>query len=196
RCMIPMLAGAGYRVIGPDLIGFGRSDKPVRRNDHTFEHHVEWMRRFVAALDLRDMTVVGHDWGGLVGQRLAVEHQEWFARIVATNTFLPDGYADPTKPLMEWKERSQSIPDLKPSQIVQQLTVRDVPRDVLAAYDAPFPDERYKAAPRIFPTLIPTSADDPSAPANRAAWTVLRQWRKPFLTSFGDSDPVFCGTVT
>jgi haloalkane dehalogenase len=191
RKMIPIIARAGYRVVVPDLIGFGQSDKPIHREDHTFKRHVAWMRRLIKILNLRNITVVGHDWGGLIGQRLAAENEGRFARIVAANTFLPVGHTPPTKELVQWKKMSQELPELRPSEVVQRLTVRNVPSKVLAAYDAPFPEERYKAGLRIFPMLIPTSPDDPSTEANIRAWEVLRRWRKPFLTAFSDSDPVF-----
>jgi haloalkane dehalogenase len=193
RKMIPPVASAGHRVVAPDLVGFGRSDKPVRREDYTYQRHVDWMRAVVEQLDLRDVTLVCQDWGGLIGLRLVAEHPERFARVVAANTFLPTGDRPAGPAFLAWQKYSQETPNFHVGGIVKGGCVTDLPRDVVAAYDAPFPDDRYKAGARQFPLLVPTSPDDPAAGPNRKAWEALARWDGPFLTAFSDSDPVTAG---
>lgn len=194
RKMIPVVTAAGYRSIAPDLVGFGRSDKPARREDYTYVSHVEWMRALIFDhLDLSEITLVAQDWGGLIGLRLAAEHPERFARIVAANTALPTGDQSPGPDFLAWRDYSQAAPEFPAGAIVQRATTTELPPDVIAAYDAPFPDESYKAGARQFPMLVPASPDNPATAANRAAWEVLWKWTKPFLTAFADSDPIFRG---
>ncbi len=193
RKMIPIIAAAGHRAVAPDLVGFGRSDKPVRREDYTYQHHVDWMRAVIEQLALRDITLVCQDWGGLIGLRLAAEHPDRFARIVAANTFLPTGDVPLGESFKAWQKYSQETPDFHVGGIVRGGCVTDLPAEVIAAYDAPFPDDRYKAGARQFPMLVPTSPNDPAAAPNRKAWEVLRRWQKPFLTAFSDMDPITKG---
>ena len=193
RKMIPPLVAAGHRALAPDLIGFGRSDKPVRREDYTYQRHVDWIRAFVDALDLRRITLVCQDWGGLIGLRLVAEHAERFARVVAANTFLPTGDRPAGPAFLAWQQYSQTTPDFHVGGIVRGGCATDLPPEVIAAYDAPFPDDRYKAGARQFPLLVPTSPDDPAAAPNRKAWEALARWTKPFLTAFSDSDPITHG---
>lgn len=190
RKMIPVLVEAGHRAIAPDLVGFGRSDKPVRRSDYTYERHVAWMRGVIEALDLREVTLVCQDWGGLIGLRLAAEHGERFARIVAANTGLPTGDVPAGPAFLAWQKFSQETPEFPVGQIIAGTCRTTLPPGVVAAYDAPFPDDRYKAGARQFPLLVPTRPDDPAAPANRRAWAALARWTKPFLTAFSDGDPI------
>ena len=190
RKMIPIIVNAGLRAVAPDLIGFGRSDKPVSRDDYTYQAHVDWTASLVEQLDLRGITLVCQDWGGLVGLRVAAEHPERFARIVAANTFLPTGDNPPGEAFLRWQQFSQTVPDFQVGNIVRGGCRTPLPPEVIAAYDAPFPDDRYKAGARQFPALVPTRPDDPASDANRKAWEVLRRWDKPFLTAFSDEDPI------
>lgn len=193
RKMIPIITAAGYRAIAPDLVGFGRSDKPAQRADYTYQRHVDWMRGLLEALDLRRITLVCQDWGGLIGLRLAAEHEERFARIVAANTGLPTGDHPMGEAFSQWQRFSQEVKSLPIGRIVKNSCVTSLPAEVVAAYEAPFPDERYKEGARQFPVLVPTQPDDPAAPANRRAWEVFSHWQKPFLTAFSDSDPITRG---
>lgn len=193
RKMIPSITAAGLRAIAPDLIGFGRSDKPVSQDDYTYASHVGWVTSFLEQLDLREITLVCQDWGGLIGLRVAAEHAGRFARIVAANTFLPTGDDPPGAAFLRWQEFSQKAPALPVGNIVNGGCTTALPAEVIAAYDAPFPDEIYKAGARKFPLLVPTRPDDPASADNRRAWEALSNWTKPFLCAFGDSDPIMKG---
>ena len=191
RKVIATIAAAGIRVVAPDLVGFGRSDKPAEAADHTYARHVEWVRSFAFdALDLRAVTVVGHDWGGLIGLRLAAEHDQRIAAIVATNTGLPTGDQEMPEVWLRFREAVRAAPVLDIARMVRAGCRTPVAPEVLAAYEAPFPDESYKAAPRAMPSLVPTRPDDPASAANRAAWQRLGAWDKPFLVAYSDSDPI------
>ncbi len=194
RTMVGPLTGAGFRVIAPDLVGFGRSDKPAHRADYTYARHVEWMRAALFdELELSGLTLVGQDWGGLVGLRLVAEHPDRFRRVVAANTGLPTGDMDMGEAFFAWQKFSQEAPTLPVGRIVGGGCVSEVPPEVIAAYDAPFPDESYKEGARQFPVLVPSRPDDPAADANRRAWDVLRRFDKPFLCAFSDRDPITHG---
>jgi haloalkane dehalogenase len=191
RTVMPILAEAGLRVVVPDLIGFGRSDKPADVADHSYARHVQWVRSFAfEALDLRDVTIVGHDWGGLIGLRVATENADRTARIVATNTGLPTGDQQMPDVWLRFRDAVRTAPVLDVARLVRSGCRTALPPEVLACYDAPFPDESYKAAPRAMPGLVPTAPDDPASAANRAAWQRLSTWDKPFLVAFSDSDPI------
>ena len=191
RKVIPVLAGAGLRVIAADLIGFGRSDKPAEIADHSYARHVEWVRAFAFdALDLRGVTLVGQDWGGLIGLRLVAEHPARFARVVAANTGLPTGDQPMPDVWLRFRELVRTAPALSVSRLVQSGCQTTLPPAILAAYDAPFPDPSYAAAVRAMPDLVPATPDDPASAANRSAWQRLAAWDKPFLVAFSDRDPI------
>jgi haloalkane dehalogenase len=193
RKMVPILAAAGHRVIAPDLIGFGRSDKPILREDYSYQRHVDWIAAFVRTLDLDKVTLFGQDWGGLIGLRVLTGDSDRFARVVVANTGLPTGDVKPTEAFLRWRQYSQSTPNFHVGGIVKGACRNELPADAIAAYDAPFPDDRYKAGARQFPLLVPTEPNDPASEANRKAWQDLQQWKKPLLTAFSDGDPVTQG---
>jgi haloalkane dehalogenase len=191
RSMIPLLADAGLRAIAPDLVGFGRSDKPRELADHTYARHVEWIRAFAFdALDLHGVTLVGQDWGGLIGLRLAAEQPGRFKRIVAANTGLPTGDVNMPEIWHRFRIAVQTADELDIGRFVASGCVRGLSDAARAAYDAPFPDESFKAGPRAMPGLVPYRPDDPASGANRAAWHRLAASTTPMLVAFSDSDPI------
>jgi haloalkane dehalogenase len=193
RKMIPVLVQAGRRVVAPDLVGFGRSDKPARREDYTYNRHVAWMRNWLDQVDLRRITLVCQDWGGLIGLRLVAAAPERFARVVVANTGLPTGEHRMSDAFMAWRKFSRETPVFDVGRIVAGGCRRALPDEVIAAYEAPFPDESYKEGARIFPSLVPTEPDAPGAAENRQAWQALRRFDRPFLTAFSDGDPITRG---
>ena len=193
RRMIPVLVAAGLRAVAIDLVGFGRSDKPASGDDYSYQAHMDWMGAAIDAIGLDRITLVGQDWGGLIGLRLVGEQPDRFARVVAANTFLPTGDRHPGEAFLAWQRFSQETPELHVVRIVSGGCVTELAADVVAAYDAPFPDESYKAGARRFPLLVPTSPDDPAAPANRRAWDSLGRYTRPFLCAFSDSDAITRG---
>lgn len=190
RKMIPIFTAAGFRAVAPDLVGFGRSDKPVDTRSYTYARHVEWVRALLQTLDLRDITLVGQDWGSLIGLRLVGEHEAWFSRVVIANGFLPTADRPAPAAFRVWRAFARYSPVFPISRIVASACVTKLPRAVREAYDAPFPSAAYKAGARVFPALVPMEPSDPAVPANRAAWEKLGQWKKPFLTLFGKDDPI------
>jgi haloalkane dehalogenase len=194
RHVIPPLVDAGHRVVVPDLVGFGRSDKPTQATDHTYARHVEWMRlALFERLGLRDITFFGQDWGGLIGLRLVAAEPDRYARVVIGNTGLPTGLGPASEAFLAWQRFSQETDDFPVGRIIAGGCTTALSPEIIAAYDAPFPDDRHKAAARIFPSLVPTSGDDPASADNQAAWKVLEQFDRPFLLAFSDSDPITAG---
>ncbi len=224
RKMIPVMVKAGYRVIAPDLVGFGKSDKPTARASYTYANHVHWMKGFLEALDLSGLTLVCQDWGSLIGLRLVAEHSERFARVVLANGGLPDGQGiaedlapalhalltdtpalpidemfaklsgpmEDRPPFMYWVKHCDAHPDFHPAEVMKSALNR-CGEDEYRAWAAPFPDPSHMQGARQFPSLVPIIPDNPAIPANRAAWRFFEQFEKPFLTAFGDSDPVTRG---
>lgn len=194
RHMIPVLTAAGHRVVVPDLVGFGRSDKPTQTSDYTYARHVEWMRQLLFDhLDLRDVTFFGQDWGSLIGLRLVAADPDRYARVAIGNGGLPTGHGPASQAFLNWQRFSQEAPEFPIGGIINGGCTTDLSPAVIAAYDAPFPDDTYKAGARIFPTLVPTSPEDPASADNTAAWQVLGTFTRPFLLCFSDRDPITKG---
>jgi haloalkane dehalogenase len=193
RHFIPPISRAGYRVLAPDLIGFGRSDKPASVEDYSYEQLVAWTRTWFDAVDPHKVTLVAHGWGGLIGLRIVAAASRRFTRVIAMNTGLPTGREHFPAAFFTWQQMAHNMPVLPVSHVVQGGCLTNLPPDVMAAYDAPFPSEEYKAGVRALPALVPTTPDAPSADENRQAWRLLRRWSKPFLTIFSDVDPITAG---
>ncbi|MEL7536123.1 MAG: haloalkane dehalogenase [Pseudomonadota bacterium] len=193
RHMIPPAVAAGYRVVAPDLIGFGKSAKPTRVADYSYQQHMDWLSAFVAALELDGIVLICQDWGSLLGLRLAAEQEERFAAIVLANGGLPTGDHAMPKAFKIWQRFARYSPWFPIGKIIDRGTTTELASDVIAAYDAPFPGGRYKAGARAFPRLVPSQPDDPASVPNRAAWEVFKRWEKPFATAFSDKDPITRG---
>ncbi len=193
RKMIPLLVAAGYRVVAPDLIGFGRSDKPTAFADYSYLSHVNWMKSFLQKTALKDITLFCQDWGGLIGLRILAEDTHLFKRVVAANTFLPTGAFDLGDAFRNWQTFAKTTPTLDIGKLINKATVTALDEAVIAAYNAPFPDETYKAGARIFPELVPNSIEDPASGPNIKAWEKLSLLDIPFLTLFSDQDPITKG---
>lgn len=193
RKMIPIVVDAGFRVIAPDLIGFGKSDKPTERSDYTYARHVGWVWSCLEQLKLQGITLMCQDWGSLLGLRIVAEHPDSFARVLVANGGLPTGDQRMPPAFEAWRKFSQEAPVFNLGPIVSGGCVSTLSDAVIAAYDAPFPDDTFKAGARQFPALVPATPDDPAAGANRKAWETLKQWQKPFMTAFSDKDPITRG---
>jgi len=193
RKMIPGIVAAGHRAVAPDLVGFGRSDKPAKREDYTYQRHVDWIAGVVTNLDLTGITLVCQDWGGLIGLRLVADMGERFARVIAANTFLPTGREPLGDAFFAWRKASQEMRVFDVARVLAAGTTKKLSDEVRAAYAAPFPEERFKEGARQFPMLVPADPEHPEAKLNQAAWQKLMAWTKPFLTAFSDQDPITRG---
>ena len=193
RFMIPPLAEAGLRVIAPDLIGFGKSDKPASKGDYSYASHVTWMTQFIEQLGLTDITLFCQDWGSLIGLRVAAENEHRFARVALGNGGLPTGDQPMPTAFKVWQKFAKYSPWFPIGKLVDKGCVKDFSTAEIAAYDAPFPSSKFKAGSRAFPLLVPTSPDDPASADNRAAWDTFSRWNKPFLTCFSNRDPITRG---
>ena len=193
RKMIPVFVEAGYRVVAPDLAGFGKSDKPTPRSAYTYARHVAWMSAWLTAVDLTGITLVCQDWGGLIGLRLLAAMPDRFARVVVANTALPTGDQPMGAAFESWRDFSQTVDNFDAGRIVYGGTTKKLSDAEVAAYNAPYPDDSYKEGARQFPMLVPASPDDPEAQPNREAWGVLRGLQTPVLTAFGTDDKIMAG---
>lgn len=193
RKMVKQLAEAGFRAIAVDLVGFGRSDKPTKQSDYSYKNHIAWMQDWFDQMQLSGITLYCQDWGGLIGLRLLTANQSLFARLIVANTFLPTGENEPSEAFKAWLKFSQEVPEFPTGGIISGATSTDLSNDVISAYNAPYPDETYKAGARQFPLLVPISTDNPEHQNNVDAWDILKQWTKPVLTAFSDNDPITKG---
>lgn len=193
RHMIPICSAAGHRVIAPDLIGFGKSDKPSKIEDYSYQTHLDWLLKLIEHLDLKNITLVCQDWGSLLGLRLAAEHESRFKAIVIGDGMLPTGEEKIPKAFKLWKAFALNSPWFPISKIIEFGSFKSLSKDERRAYDAPFSSKAFKAGSRAFPALVPTTPNNVASAANKQAWTVLEQWQKPFLTTFSNGDPITKG---
>ena len=191
RKMIRPVVEAGYRVLAPDLIGFGKSDKPTSKSDFTYQRHIAWTREWFEAMGLNNVVLVCQDWGSLIGLRLVAAMPERFAAVVLSNGGLPAGQ-EPPPAFAKWRAFAKLSPIFPIGGIIQRATITDLPDDVVQAYNAPYDTRASKAAARIFPALVPLG-DNIEVPAQLEAWKVLEQFDKPFTCCFSDKDPITRG---
>ena len=189
RHMLPILVAAGYRVIAPDYIGFGRSDKLVHQDDYTFQRHIDWLTAFLRGLELQDVTAYMFDWGAFFGLRIAAEHPDIFDRIIVSNGRLPTGDEPQSAWFLEWRDRMRVSETFPMGELVNKGVTAPLSEDVIAVYEAPFPEESFKTGPRQCPEILPVSPDNVASATNREAWSRLADWKKPILTLFSTGFP-------
>ncbi len=187
RNIIPIVVKQGYRVIAPDLVGFGKSDKPIDRSVCTYQNHTFWLITFLRLLNLNNIHLYCHDWGGMIALRIVATNPELFASVVASYAFLYIGEEQIPESFIDWQHFSQKDSAFLAGSIVNWGTYAELSKDIEYAYNAPFPDETYKAAARQFPILIPTNKDDPEATTNERLREKLKTFDKPFMTVWGDN---------
>lgn len=195
RKMIPILSKK-HRVIAPDLIGFGKSSKPIDFEAYSYKKHVDWTAEILTQLELKNVTLFGQDWGGLIGLRLAAQYSEKFSRAAIANTTFPMGVSDLSKitAFLQWQEYAKNTDKLNVGKVIQSSTVSELSEEEVAAYWAPFPEKEYMAGAKIFPALVPLKMDDPECLLNKKIWEEnWLTWKKPFLTLFSDKDIMFSG---
>ena len=190
RKMIPLLVKAGKRVIAPDLIGFGKSDKLSEREDYSYLNHIQWTSSLLTHLKLKNMILFAQDWGGLIGLRLLANAPENFSGLVVSNSGLPVGIGS-SEGFNQWLNFSQTVEDFNSGKIVNQGSMSKLNEEEVAAYNAPFPNEDYKAGPRVFPKLVPITTEHPQVKENIEAWEVLKNFDKPTIALFGEHDMAF-----
>jgi haloalkane dehalogenase len=193
RKMIPVLVQAGMRVLVPDQVGFGRTDKPTQRSDYTYENHVQWMSAWLESVDVKDVTLFCQDWGSLIGLRMVAEMPERFARIALSNGGLPTGNEKIPLAFHIWRAFAMYSPWFPIGKIVRFGCAQGLDDAAVAAYDAPYPSSRYTVGARVFPTLVPIHPNDPARAANERAWDMYKAWTQPFITLFATRDPVTKG---
>ena len=193
RKMIPILVSAGMRVLVPDQVGFGRTDKPTKRSDYTYENHVQWMSAWLESVDAKDITLFCQDWGSLIGLRMVTEMPDRFARIALSNGGLPTGNEKIPRAFHIWRAFAMYSPWFPIGKIVRFGCAQGLSDEAVAAYDAPYPNSRYKVGARVFPTLVPIDPSNPARQANERAWDMYKAWTKPFITLFSTRDPVTKG---
>ena len=193
RKMIPILAGAGFRVLVPDQVGFGRTDKPTRAADYTYEHHVQWMSAWLESQNVHNITLFCQDWGSLIGLRMVAEMPDRFARIALSNGGLPTGKEKIQRAFHIWRAFAMYSPWFPIGKIVRTGCAQGLDDAAVAGYDAPYPNRHYKVGARVFPTLVPIDPSNPARPANERAWELFKAWQKPFITLFSTRDPVTKG---
>ena len=193
RKMIPVLVQAGMRVLAPDQVGFGRTDKPSHRADYTYENHVQWMSAWLESVDVSEITLFCQDWGSLIGLRMIAEMPHRFARIALSNGALPTGMEEMPRAFHIWRAFAKYSPWFPIGKIVRFGCAQGLSDEAVIAYDAPYPNSRYKIGARVFPTLVPIEPSDPARQANELAWDMYKTWTKPFITLFSTRDPITKG---